>query len=99
MSWPRPVTMSGMDLAPALGARFGPVELLAEDGVSQVYRTAGGTEALKVCRGPTPPAARPRFATEVRRMTELSAGGRLVPLLGSGLLPGGQAYVTMRRCA
>ncbi|MFC5001049.1 protein kinase [Dactylosporangium cerinum] len=89
-----------MDLAGVLGAEFGPVELLAEDGISQVFRGTGsaGPVAVKVCRWPAAGAGE-RFGAEVRRMTELSAAGWLVPLLGSGFGPGGHAYVAMRVCA
>ncbi len=91
-----------MDLAAALRELFGPVELLAEDGVSQVFRAEGvdGPVAVKVCRWPTRDAkALDRFAREVRRMERLAGDGHLVPLRRSGILPGGQAYVAMRLCA
>lgn len=93
--------MSGMDLAAALRDTVGPVELLAEDGTSQVFRGAGpdGPVAIKVCRWPAQGVqALTRFATEVRRLTKLSDDGCLVPLLGSGVLPDGHAYVVMRLC-
>ncbi|MEV4508106.1 hypothetical protein AB0K00_04005 [Dactylosporangium sp. NPDC049525] len=56
--------------------------------------------AVKACRWPTRGVADlARFDAEIRDMTRLSAEGCLVPLLGSGLLRAGRAYVVMRLCA
>jgi serine/threonine protein kinase len=89
--------MAGMDLEAVVRAELGAVQLLHEDGVSQVFGT--DSRAVKVCRWPTVGERDfARFADEVRRMTALSRAGLLVPLLGSGFLPGDLAYVVMRRC-
>jgi serine/threonine protein kinase len=89
-----------MDVGAALGELFGSVELLHEDGVSQVFRVEDAPVAVKVCSWPTRGEKDfTRFAEEVRHVTKLSEGGCLVPLLGSGFVGDGHAYVAMRWCA
>ena len=90
-----------MEVVAALQDVFGPLELLHEDGVSQVFRVAEADDpvAVKVCLWPTKEEkAFARFEREVRHVTKLSEDGCLVPLLGSGFV-GGHAYVAMRWCA
>ncbi|WP_327007521.1 protein kinase [Dactylosporangium sp. NBC_01737] len=91
-----------MEVGAALSEEFGAVELLAEDGTSQVFRgtSEDGPVAVKVSRWPMQGVKELLcFGAEVRQMIALSAEGHLVPVLRCGFLPDGHPYVVTRLCA